>query len=191
MRRSFLTRSEKKEYIAAVKCLASKPAKTPAGLAAGAKNRYDDFVATHINQTMAIHGTVLQAYLNCGAMSSRVDRETSWPGTGTSPGLMNRPCATSAVTGAISRITTGRSGQTTLPSLPLSTAPIRACLAMESSSQAAQTHVFRRRICAASVCLRAMEVAVSSPVLSRSKSSLQFDRMDQSPSHPIRVAKPA
>lgn len=30
---------------------------TPAGLAAGAKNRYDDFVATHINQTLSIHGT--------------------------------------------------------------------------------------------------------------------------------------
>ncbi|KAF2274321.1 Di-copper centre-containing protein [Westerdykella ornata] len=54
---SLLTPSERREYIAAVKCLASKPARTPAGLAAGAKNRYDDFVATHINQTMSIHGT--------------------------------------------------------------------------------------------------------------------------------------
>jgi tyrosinase len=40
-----------------VNCLAKKPAKTPAGIAAGAKNRYDDFVATHINQTLFIHGT--------------------------------------------------------------------------------------------------------------------------------------
>jgi hypothetical protein len=53
-----LTPWEKTDYINAVKCLAKKPAKTPAGLAAGAKNRYDDFVATHINQTLAIHGTV-------------------------------------------------------------------------------------------------------------------------------------
>ncbi|KAF2002056.1 Di-copper centre-containing protein [Amniculicola lignicola CBS 123094] len=54
---SSLSSGEKKEYIAAVQCLATKPAKTPAGLAAGAKNRYDDFVATHINQTLSIHGT--------------------------------------------------------------------------------------------------------------------------------------
>ncbi|KAF1846119.1 Di-copper centre-containing protein [Cucurbitaria berberidis CBS 394.84] len=54
---STLASWEKKDYINAVKCLAKKPAKTPAGIAAGAKNRYDDFVATHINQTLAIHGT--------------------------------------------------------------------------------------------------------------------------------------
>ncbi|KAF2748439.1 Di-copper centre-containing protein [Sporormia fimetaria CBS 119925] len=54
---STLLPSERRDYINAVKCLASKPAKTPAGLAAGAKNRYDDFVATHINQTISIHGT--------------------------------------------------------------------------------------------------------------------------------------
>jgi tyrosinase len=40
-----------------VQCLAKKPAKTPAGIAAGAKSRYDDLVATHINQTLSIHGT--------------------------------------------------------------------------------------------------------------------------------------
>ncbi|KAH7120911.1 hypothetical protein B0J11DRAFT_438268 [Dendryphion nanum] len=54
---STLLPSEKKDYIAAVQCLSKKPAKTPAGIAAGAKNRYDDFVATHINQTLSIHGT--------------------------------------------------------------------------------------------------------------------------------------
>lgn len=54
---SALSTSERTDYINAVKCLAKKPAKTPASIAAGAKNRYDDFVATHINQTMNIHGT--------------------------------------------------------------------------------------------------------------------------------------
>ncbi|KAF2786397.1 Di-copper centre-containing protein [Melanomma pulvis-pyrius CBS 109.77] len=54
---STLSSKEKKSYIAAVQCLSTKPAKTPAALAAGAKNRYDDFVATHINQTLSIHGT--------------------------------------------------------------------------------------------------------------------------------------
>ena len=51
-----LSKQERREYIAAVKCLASKPAKSGAS-APGAKNRYDDFVATHINQTINIHGT--------------------------------------------------------------------------------------------------------------------------------------
>lgn len=53
---------EKEDYINAVNCLAKKPAQTPAGLAAGAKTRYDDFVATHINQTLFIHGTVCLTY---------------------------------------------------------------------------------------------------------------------------------
>jgi tyrosinase len=48
---------EKLNYIDALKCLASKPAKTPSAIAAGAKSRYDDFVVTHIQQTMTIHGT--------------------------------------------------------------------------------------------------------------------------------------
>ncbi|KAF9698144.1 hypothetical protein EKO04_003883 [Ascochyta lentis] len=54
---SFLTRAEKLNYIDAVNCLAKKPAKTPAAIAAGAKTRYDDFVVTHIIQTLNIHGT--------------------------------------------------------------------------------------------------------------------------------------
>jgi tyrosinase len=56
--RSTLSTPEKTNYIKAVNCLAKKAPKTPAGIAAGAKNRYDDFVVTHINQTLSIHGTV-------------------------------------------------------------------------------------------------------------------------------------
>ncbi|SPO00297.1 related to monophenol monooxygenase (tyrosinase) [Cephalotrichum gorgonifer] len=52
-----LSSTQKKSYIAAVKCLQSKPARTPSSVAPGAKTRFDDFVATHINQTMAIHYT--------------------------------------------------------------------------------------------------------------------------------------
>ncbi|KAI6836173.1 tyrosinase central domain-containing protein [Hortaea werneckii] len=51
-----LSEGEKKEYIDAVLCLQSKPAISGA-IAPGAKSRYDDFVATHINQTLTIHGT--------------------------------------------------------------------------------------------------------------------------------------
>ncbi|KAF2737663.1 Di-copper centre-containing protein [Polyplosphaeria fusca] len=54
---SMLSAQEKKDYISAVQCISKKPPKTPSSLAPGAKNRYDDFVATHINQTLSIHGT--------------------------------------------------------------------------------------------------------------------------------------
>lgn len=59
---SALSTPEKKDYIKAVQCMSKLPAKTPAGIAAGAKNRYDDFVATHINQTLFIHGTVRNSH---------------------------------------------------------------------------------------------------------------------------------
>lgn len=57
MYRNKLSSAERKAYTKAVLCLQSKPAKTPASVAPGAKTRYDDFVATHINQTLSIHYT--------------------------------------------------------------------------------------------------------------------------------------
>ncbi|KAK1545570.1 hypothetical protein CPAR01_03072 [Colletotrichum paranaense] len=52
-----LGKSEKLDYINAVKCLQSRPARTPASQSSGAKTRFDDFVATHINQSLTIHYT--------------------------------------------------------------------------------------------------------------------------------------
>ncbi|KKY30786.1 putative fad binding domain-containing protein [Diaporthe ampelina] len=52
-----LTSDEKKEYIGAVQCLLTLPSKSDPAFAPGARNRYDDFVAVHINQTLSIHGT--------------------------------------------------------------------------------------------------------------------------------------
>ncbi|KAH7069317.1 hypothetical protein FB567DRAFT_573808 [Paraphoma chrysanthemicola] len=59
VRREFstLSKAERKSYIEAVKCLQSKPSKTPATLIPGAKSRFDDFVGTHIKQTLTIHYT--------------------------------------------------------------------------------------------------------------------------------------
>jgi tyrosinase len=56
---SSLSATQKKAYISAVQCLQSKPSISGA-IAPGARTRYDDFVATHINQTLTIHGTVSQ-----------------------------------------------------------------------------------------------------------------------------------
>ncbi|KAJ5094206.1 hypothetical protein N7456_010067 [Penicillium angulare] len=46
---------ERKAYIDSVLCLQSLPSRTPYELAKGSKARYDDFVATHINQSTIIH----------------------------------------------------------------------------------------------------------------------------------------
>ncbi|KZL77858.1 FAD binding domain-containing protein [Colletotrichum tofieldiae] len=48
---------EKKDYIGAVQCMLTSPSKSDPEFAPGARNRYDDFVAVHINQTTKIHGT--------------------------------------------------------------------------------------------------------------------------------------
>ncbi|KAI0976146.1 Di-copper centre-containing protein [Xylaria arbuscula] len=49
--------AERTHYIAAVKCLQTKPSIADPTFAPGARTRYDDFVAVHINQTLSIHGT--------------------------------------------------------------------------------------------------------------------------------------
>jgi len=54
---STLSNSDRKAYTDAVLCLMSKPALTDQTIVPGAKTRYDDFVWTHINQTLTIHGT--------------------------------------------------------------------------------------------------------------------------------------
>ncbi|EFW99211.1 tyrosinase [Grosmannia clavigera kw1407] len=50
-----LSRHEKLDYIGAVKCLMILPSRTPANVSSGARSRFDDFVATHIQQTLTIH----------------------------------------------------------------------------------------------------------------------------------------
>jgi len=59
-----LSNTERKAYTDAVRCLQSKQAKTPASLVPGAKSRFDDWIATHINQTNTIHYTVSRPTFN-------------------------------------------------------------------------------------------------------------------------------
>lgn len=49
-----LSKNDRLEYIDAVKCLQKKAPKTPKSFA-GVTSRFDDFVATHIDQTLEIH----------------------------------------------------------------------------------------------------------------------------------------
>ncbi|KAL1611680.1 hypothetical protein SLS59_000399 [Nothophoma quercina] len=55
--RDSMSGKERKAYTAAVQCLLTSPSKSDPLLVPGAKNRYDDFVGQHINQTLTIHGT--------------------------------------------------------------------------------------------------------------------------------------
>ncbi|AEO60765.1 tyrosinase-like protein [Thermothelomyces thermophilus ATCC 42464] len=50
-----LSKDERLAYVNAVKCLQSKPPRTPASVAPGARSRFDDFVVVHIQQTLDIH----------------------------------------------------------------------------------------------------------------------------------------
>ncbi|CAN9145974.1 unnamed protein product [Alternaria alternata] len=54
---STFSKTEKKAYISAVQCLGKLPSKTSKETCPGCKNRYDDFVATHIQQSFNIHVT--------------------------------------------------------------------------------------------------------------------------------------
>ncbi|EKG19772.1 Tyrosinase [Macrophomina phaseolina MS6] len=56
-RQGRLSSAEKLDFIRAIQCFAEKKPLTPPELAPGVRSRYDDFVATHINQTLSIHAT--------------------------------------------------------------------------------------------------------------------------------------
>jgi tyrosinase len=61
--RGSLSSKQRKAYTSAVVCLQKKQSKTPASLLPGARSRFDDWVGTHINQTLTIHYTVITSSL--------------------------------------------------------------------------------------------------------------------------------
>lgn len=67
--RGDLAPADRKTCIAAVQCLMTNPSKLPAGQFPGAYNRYEDFVVTHMKQTLSIHGTVC---FSAGRVSSMI-----------------------------------------------------------------------------------------------------------------------
>jgi hypothetical protein len=56
LRRSTLSMIEQLKYNTVVLCLKSQPPITPSEVVPGSRSRFDDFIATHINQTLYIHG---------------------------------------------------------------------------------------------------------------------------------------
>ncbi|CAN9439131.1 unnamed protein product [Alternaria alternata] len=54
---AFMSVNERKAYVSAVQCMYNAPSQSDPALVPGARTRYDDFVAQHINQTTTIHGT--------------------------------------------------------------------------------------------------------------------------------------
>lgn len=56
--RRTLSKAQRRSYIAAVKCLQTKPSILQPGVAPGSKSVFDDFVFVHLQQTPAIHFTV-------------------------------------------------------------------------------------------------------------------------------------
>jgi hypothetical protein len=113
--RSAFSTAEKKKYISAVKCMAKLPSKTPKSVCPGCRNRYDDFVTTHIQQTFTVR--IPSKEKGISLMFSRsTPQETSSPGTVTLLGHTRRLCVTNVATKATSPTTTGRNGPTTLAS---------------------------------------------------------------------------
>ncbi|KAH7393773.1 hypothetical protein DE146DRAFT_106924 [Phaeosphaeria sp. MPI-PUGE-AT-0046c] len=53
---SALTTDERVDFTDSVKCLMKLPSQIPKSAAPGVTSRYDDFTATHINNTLLIHG---------------------------------------------------------------------------------------------------------------------------------------
>lgn len=113
----------------------SKPPKSDPNWAPGVRNRYDDFVAVHINQTLYIHGTVCS---DCQArpietLLTLLPRATSSPGTATSPGPMRMLCVQSVATMATSHTGHGTSTPPTPSTRPFLTAPSTVCLVTVTS----------------------------------------------------------
>lgn len=100
-----LSHCERRAYIDSILCLQRLPPQTPSALAAGAKTRYDDFLATHINQTWHIHRTVSHATQGLAEVGPLLmtSRARSWHGIGISSTHSKRLYAMNAATAGISR----------------------------------------------------------------------------------------
>jgi hypothetical protein len=129
--RSTFSKTEKKAYIRSVQCLAKLPPKTSKAVCPGCRNRYDDFVATHIQQSFGIHvtGNFLTWVGQYPGLGTKYEGKLTDSSIDTSSGPTSRPCATSVATRAISPTTATQDGQKILQSRHCSMAPIHQSLA--------------------------------------------------------------
>lgn len=112
--RGDLSLTEREDYINAVLCLQSLPPRFDNVTVPGARGRFDDFLAVHINLTGSIHATVSLvtenmptqvASLSILLVSPRLtsSRPIFSHGTDISPGYTNRLYATNVATRATNR----------------------------------------------------------------------------------------
>lgn len=67
-----MAKTDQLDYLGAVHCLRARPAQTSGLLYPGARSRYDDFQALHIDQTDYIHFCVSPLKINQIAQTSLV-----------------------------------------------------------------------------------------------------------------------
>lgn len=96
-----MSKKDRLAFIDAVLCLQSKPSIAAPGLVPGARSRFDDFQAVHINQTFLIHFNVrcpkvLFQFLYFGPSDS--NRQNFSLGTAISCGFMKRLLERNAAT---------------------------------------------------------------------------------------------
>lgn len=138
--RSTLRKSERLDYVRAVKCLGSKPAKTPAAIASGAKSRYDDFVSVCTGEAVTILRRARSLRTSC-RRSIYMATVTFCHGTATTPGHTSKLYETNVATKGISPITTGLYGRGTHWNHRCSIIAILACLEMVLSFRTGQPTV--------------------------------------------------
>lgn len=160
-----LSDDEKIAYIDAVKCLQETPSISGPDVP-GAKSRFDDFVAIHINQTLRIHSTV--RHLSCSRTFEFLTcfRATSYLGTATSPGPGNARYARSADTKDTSLTQIGESTPMTLSARRFSTA-VRPPSAATESMLLTTAPEFLPTTTQLSTSRRVMDLAALPPALSR------------------------
>lgn len=134
--RGDLSKKERREYINAVLCLQRKEAITPRAEVPGVRTRYDDFVASHINQTFFTHATVrshlrvpIETQTPANALTARV---FFFFGIDTSHGLTNRLSAMNVVTREVNHIGIGEPGLRILTTPQSLTALTQVCQGMEN-----------------------------------------------------------
>lgn len=95
--RNALSLTERIAYTDAVLCLKSKDPLTPPSVSPGTLSRFDDFQATHVNQSSWVHWSVSTSFRNL-MHPTDFHRFTSCHGTATSCIHMRRLSVTSAAT---------------------------------------------------------------------------------------------